>query len=107
MVKDEAEAIYTDELASYIGIADHDTRHESTNHSVEEWVVRGDVHTNSNEGVWSLFERSIIGAFHHISEKHMDRYLEELEWRFSNRDKDHIFTNNVRTEHMTHRELVV
>ena len=44
-VKDEAEAIYTDELKSYLGIADHDTRHETVNHSIEEWVV-GDVHTN-------------------------------------------------------------
>lgn len=49
-VKDEAEAIYTDELASYLGIADHNTRHETVNHSAEEWVV-GDVHTNSIEGV--------------------------------------------------------
>lgn len=49
-VKDEAEAIYTDELKSYIGIADHNTRHETVNHSEEEWVV-GDVHTNSVEGL--------------------------------------------------------
>ena len=49
-VKDEAEAIYTDELKSYLGIADHDTRHEMVNHSAEQWVV-GDVHTNGIEGV--------------------------------------------------------
>ena len=65
---DEAEAIYTDELASYLGIADANTRHETVNHSAEEWVV-GDVHTNSIEGVWSLFKRSIIGAFHQVSDK--------------------------------------
>lgn len=50
IVKDEAEAIYTDELKSYLGIADHDTRHESVNHSLEEWVV-GNVPTNGIEGV--------------------------------------------------------
>ena len=61
-VKDEAEAIYTDELASYLGIEDNNTRHETVNHSAEEWVI-GDVHTNSIEGVWSLFKRSIIGGF--------------------------------------------
>ncbi len=59
-VKNEAEAIYTDELRSYIGIADHDTRHETVRHSEEEWVV-GDVHTNSIEGIWSLFKRSLYG----------------------------------------------
>ena len=94
-VKDETEAIYTDELKSYIGIEDDDTRHETVNHSMEEWVV-GDVHTNTIEGVWSLFKRSIIGAFHKVSEKHLDRYLEELEWRYSNRDNDHIFVDTLR-----------
>ena len=108
-VKDEAEAIYTDELASYLGIADANTRHETVNHSAEEWVV-GDVHTNSIEGVWSLFERSIIGAFHKVSEKHLDRYLEELEWRYSNRENDRIFVDTLRrmvnTERMPYAQLV-
>ncbi len=108
-VKDEAEAIYTDELKSYLGIADHDTRHETVNHAAEEWVV-GDVHTNGIEGVWSLFKRSIIGAFHKMSVKHLDRYLDELEWRFNNRNNPHIFLDTlrriVRTSTLTYRELV-
>ena len=108
-VRDEAEAIYTDELKSYIGITDHDTRHETVNHSIDEWVV-GDVHTNTIEGVWSLFKRSIIGSFHKVSEKHLDRYLEELEWRYSNRSNDHIFVDTLRrivnTEPMTYERLV-
>lgn len=49
----DTEAIYTDQLPAYIGIADADTRHESVNHSAEEWV-RGNVHTNGIESVWSL-----------------------------------------------------
>ena len=108
-IKDEAEAIYTDELASYLGIADHNTRHGTVNHSKEEWVV-GDVHTNSIEGVWSLFKRSIIGSFHKVSRKHLARYLEELEWRYNNRDNDHIFVDTLRrivnTEPMTYERLV-
>ena len=108
-VKDEAEAIYTDELKSYLGIADHNTRHETVKHRDEEWVV-GEVHTNSIEGVWSLFKRSIVGTFHKMSMKHVDRYLEELEWRFNNRGNPHIFLDTlkriVRTGHMTYRELV-
>ena len=108
-MKDEAEAIYTDELKSYIGIEDHDTRHETVNHSAEEWVV-GDVHTNSIEGVWSLFKRSIVGSFHKISAKHLDRYLEELEWRFNNRENCHIFRDTmkriVNTGTLTYRDLV-
>ncbi len=53
-------------------------RHETVNHS-EEMCVVGDIHTNSLERVWSLFKRSLIGAFHKMSSKHMDRYLEEFE----------------------------
>ena len=108
-VKDEAEAIYTDELQSYLGIADHNTRHQTVYHSIEEWVV-GDVHTNSIEGVWSLFKRSLMGAFHKMSVKHLDRYLEELEWRYNNRRNPHIFRDTLarimNTKPLKFRELV-
>ena len=72
----EAVAIFTDEWPAYTGIGDHDTRHETVNHSHDEFV-RGDVHTNTVEGVWSLLKRSIIGEFHHVSIKHLDKYLIE------------------------------
>ena len=108
-VRDEAEAIYTDEMRSYIGIGDHDTRHETVRHSEDEWVI-GDVHTKSIEGVWSLFKRSLMGAFHKMSIKHMDRYIEELEWRYNNRNNPHIFRDTLAkimdTKHLTYRELV-
>ena len=108
-VKDETEAIYTDELKSYLGVADHNTRHETVKHSEEEWVV-GDVHTNSIEGVWSLFKRSIVGTFHKMSVKHLDRYLEEMEWRFNNRKNPHIFRDALlrilNTDRLTYRRLV-
>ena len=107
-VRDEAEAIYTDELKSYLGIADADTRHETVNHSADEWVV-GDVHTNSIEGVWSLFKRSLMGSFHKVSMKHIDRYLSELEWRFNNRDNERIFIDAlqriVKTDTLTYADL--
>ena len=108
-VKDDAEAIYTDELKSYLGIADEDTRHETVKHSEEEWVV-GDVHTNSIEGVWSLFKRSIVGTFHKMSVKHLDRYLEELEWRYNNRNNPNIFRDTLRrilnTGNLPYQKLV-
>ncbi|HEX5478617.1 MAG TPA: IS1595 family transposase, partial [Dehalococcoidia bacterium] len=57
VVDDDAEAIYTDDWSAYEGVGDANTRHETVNHSVEEWV-RADVHTNTVEGVWSLLKRS-------------------------------------------------
>src|SRR3990172_7411079 len=89
-VADETEAIYTDEWPPYVGIGDEDTRHETVNHRAKEWV-RGFVHTNSIENVWSLLKRSIVGAFHKVSVKHLERYLDELEFRFNNRHNQHAF----------------
>ena len=89
-VAGDTKAIYTDELTSYIGIGDEDTEHETVNHSAKEYV-RGDVHVNSMENVWSLLKRSIIGSYHQVSAKHLDAYLDELEFRFNNRENPHMF----------------
>ena len=57
----------------------------------------------------SLFKRSMIGTFHKVSLKHMDRYLEELEWRFNNRNNPSIFHDTmeriVNTGTLTYKEL--
>lgn len=66
----DTQAIYTDELPSYIGIADDDTEHETVKHREGEYA-RGEVHTNSLENVWSLLKRSIIGSYHQVSAKHL------------------------------------
>ena len=80
---------------SFVLVNDHDPKHASVNHTANEWV-RGDVHTNNIESVWSLFKRSLIGSYHHMSVKHMQSYLEEIEWRFNNRHNDHLFRDTLR-----------
>ena len=106
---DETEAYFTDEWAPYLGIADENTSHQTVNHSAEEWV-RGDVHTNTVENVWSLLKRSIIGAYHHVSVKHLDAYLDELEWQFNNRDNPWLFRDTLLkllgAKHVEYRDLV-
>ena len=89
-VAGDVEAIYTDEWGAYKGIADKDTEHKTVNHSEGEYV-KGDVHTNSLENIWSLLKRSIIGAYHQVSTKHLDAYLDELEFRFNNRENPYMF----------------
>jgi transposase-like protein len=105
----DTEAIYTDEWPAYQGIADEDTRHETVNHSAEEWV-RGDVHTNSVEGIWSLLKRSIVGSYHKVSVKHLDAYLNELEWRFNNRSNEYLFRDTllklIASSNLEYRELI-
>lgn len=94
VVSDDAEAIFTDSWKAYGGISDHNTRHETVNHYREEWV-RGEVHTQTIENVWSLFKRSIIGSYHQLSVKHMPAYLDELEWRYNNRHNPFLFRDTV------------
>ncbi len=89
-VAGDTEAIYTDEWEAYTGVADHDTKHETVNHSEKEYV-RGEVHVNSVENIWSLLKRSIIGSYHQVSAKHLDAYLDELEFRFNNRENPYMF----------------
>jgi len=93
-VADDAAAIYTDQHPSYRGIEDADTRHESVNHHLEEWV-RGDVSTNGIESAWSLLKRSIIGSYHQLSEKHLPAYLDEFEFRFNNRENPFLFRDTL------------
>jgi len=109
VVDDSATGIYTDDWVGYVGIADEDTFHQVVNHSAKEWV-RGDVHSNTIESVWSLFKRSVIGSYHQVSVKHLPAYLDELEWRFNNRDNPFLFRDTVRaitsTDTMTARRLI-
>jgi transposase-like protein len=94
----------TDDFPVYEGVADADTRHETVNQS------GGECHTNGIENVWSLFKRSIVGSFHQVSEKHLDRYLDELEFRFNNRNNPYLFRDTllklIASDNLEYKELI-
>jgi len=75
--------VMTDEFVSYQH-ATHGYRHETVKHTDGEYV-RGNVHTNTVEGVFSLLKRGINGTFHHVSKGHLHRYCSEFEFRHNNR----------------------
>jgi hypothetical protein len=85
--------IMTDEHRGYksVGII---RKHDSVNHIKEEWV-RGNVHTNSIENYWSLFKRGLIGSFHQVSVKHLERYMAEFDYRFNHRKDGDIFIKTI------------
>jgi transposase-like protein len=85
--------LMTDESRAYKSLGTI-YNHQTVNHIAMEWV-RGDCHTNSIEGYWSLLKRGIIGSFHKVSVKHLDRYLSEFEYRFNNRKNLEIFEQTV------------
>jgi transposase-like protein len=76
--------LHTDESRLYTGADNVFTSHETVKHSVGEYV-RGDVHTNSAEGFFSIFKRGMKGVYQHCSEKHLHRYLAEFDFRYNNR----------------------
>jgi hypothetical protein len=53
-------------------------------HSAGEYV-RGNVHTNTVEGVFSVFKRGMKGIYQHCAEKHLHRYLAEFDFRYNAR----------------------
>ena len=75
-------AVFTDEHAGYAGLAASGYGHGTVNHQAHEYV-RGLVHTNSIESVWAVFKRSLMGTHHHVSRKHLPRYLAEATFRLS------------------------
>lgn len=81
---DGSATIMTDENLSYSGIGEHFNAHLSVDHS-KTYVRSMIVHTNFAESYHSLLKRGLIGAFHHVSEHHLPRYLREFEFRWNRR----------------------
>jgi transposase-like protein len=83
-IVDSSANIVTDAHLSYEGLAEHFHSHHVVDHC--QTFVRGVIfHTNFAESYHSLLKRGIIGAFHHISDKHLPRYLAEFDRRWNSR----------------------
>jgi transposase-like protein len=74
----------TDESRLYIKVGAQFKSHETVTHSQKEYV-RGDVHTNTIEGYFSIFKRGMKGVYQHCGEKHLHRYLAEFDFRYNRR----------------------
>lgn len=82
---DPAANLMTDDLPAYRKPGKAFASHQSVNHSAGEYV-RGNTHTNTVEGYFSLFKRGVVGTFHHIGARYMDQYLAEFDFRYSHRN---------------------
>jgi hypothetical protein len=74
----------TDESNLYHSVGKEFASHKRVNHSKDEYV-RGDASTNTVEGVFSIFKRGMIGTYQHCEPQHLQRYLAEFDFRYSNR----------------------
>ena len=98
--------VYADENVAYKGLL----RHETVCHTKNEYV-RGVVGTQGIESFWSMFKRGYHGTYHHLSEKHLDRYVREFTGRHNVRDLDTVaqmstLVRGMVGKRLTYRELV-
>jgi len=77
-------SVFTDEAGQYARLGQEFARHAFVRHSTGEYG-RGEVHTNTIEGFFSVFKRGMRGVYQHCSEKHLHRYLAEFDFRYNHR----------------------
>ena len=77
---DKSAHIHTDEFRSYRGLDREFASHQTVNHGRNQYV-NGNSYVNTVEGWFALLKRGVMGTFHHISEKHLDRYVDEFVFR--------------------------
>lgn len=76
--------VMTDDAGQYGKLGLPFVGHESVAHSAGEYV-RGNAHTNTVEGFYSVLKRGMKGVYQHCSEQHLHRYVAEFDFRYSNR----------------------
>ncbi len=78
--------LHTDESRLYDGLGSEFASHETVHHAAKEFA-RGDVTTNTVEGMFGIFKRGMVGIYQHCGEQHLQRYLDEFVFRYNNRVK--------------------
>src|SRR6185312_11140566 len=81
---DKASYLMTDGEGQYRILGPMFAKHEAVNHGIGEYV-RGEAHTNTIEGYFSILKRGIVGTYHHVSQQHLKRYLAEFDFRYNER----------------------
>lgn len=79
-----ASSLMTDTAGGYMAMGKEFARHEMVDHGAGEYV-RGEAHSNTVEGYFSVLKRGVIGTYHHVSEAHLKRYLAEFDFRYNER----------------------
>ena len=103
----EGATVYTDDHGGYQGMP---FEHETVKHSISEYV-NGMAHTNGIESFWALLKRGYHGTYHHMSEKHLSRYVNEFSGRHNARNADTIdimakVATNMLGKRLRYRDLI-
>lgn len=76
----------SDEYHVYSGLAAAGFNYNTINHGQKNWVKNNEIHTNTIEGFWSQFKRSLNGTYHSVSPKYLQNYLNEFVFRYNLRE---------------------
>lgn len=82
---DKNATIMTDNWRGYEQLSKYGYNHFAVNHGVSEYV-RGEIHTNTIEGVWSQLKRGITGVYRHVSKEYLQDYVNEFTFRYNYRN---------------------
>ena len=97
-VRQDVEVVMTDDFSAYpkamIAAGINGRKHETINHTAGVYVD-GDITTNGIESAFSLLKRGIIGSWHKVSAKHLPAYLDEMTFRFNNRENPFLFRDTM------------
>lgn len=85
--------LMTDDSLVYYYVGREFDKHDSVNHSKDEYV-RGKAHVNTAEAFFALLKRGIMGSFHSVSEQHLQRYADEFAFRWNHRKVDDVARAN-------------
>jgi transposase-like protein len=112
-VSSDVDVMVTDEFPAYpkamITAGVHGSKHKTIRHKSKVYVD-GDIHTNTIESAFSLLKRGIVGSWHKISAKHLAAYLDEMTWRFNNRNNPFLFRDTmlklIHSENLKYEQLI-
>ena len=110
-ISHDVDVIMTDEFGacrSAIAKAGVLAEHKTVCHKDGEYV-NGDVYTNTVESAFSLLKRGIVGTWHRLSARHLQAYLDEMCFRFDNRNNPYLFRDTLQkmleAEHVEYKTL--
>jgi transposase-like protein len=84
---DPSARLMTDSHNAYRRIGPEYREHHVVSHTRQEYV-RGEAHTQTVEGYFSLLKRGIVGTYHHVGDEQLHRYVDEFTFRYNRRKVD-------------------